>query len=146
MEIKEKLLKVINHYGVMHQLKYLQSEVFELNEAIIKQEYDKYLHCSVEDESLKEHIKEELADVYVMLDQLQYYYEIDDMDLFEVMDYKLDRQLERIKNETKKLEYCEIGDDTLGGLVKSINELNKEYVDVINELSEEMKELKEKVG
>lgn len=34
----DKLLKIINHYGVMPQLKYFQSEVFELNEAIIKYE------------------------------------------------------------------------------------------------------------
>ena len=32
--MNEKLLKIINHYGVMPQLKYFQSEVFELNEAI----------------------------------------------------------------------------------------------------------------
>lgn len=31
--MKEDLLKIIEHYGVMPQLKYFQSEVFELNEA-----------------------------------------------------------------------------------------------------------------
>ena len=31
----EKLRKIINHYGMDKQLKYFQSEVFELNEAII---------------------------------------------------------------------------------------------------------------
>ena len=35
IEPKEKLLKIINHYGVIPQLKYFQSEVFELNETII---------------------------------------------------------------------------------------------------------------
>lgn len=43
--MKEDLLKIINTYGVMPQLKYFQSEVFELNEAIIKYEdyyYENY--------------------------------------------------------------------------------------------------------
>lgn len=34
--MNEKLRKIINHYGIDIQLKYFQSEVFELNEAIIK--------------------------------------------------------------------------------------------------------------
>ena len=33
--MKDKIQEIIKHYGVMHQLKYFQSEVFELNEAII---------------------------------------------------------------------------------------------------------------
>ncbi len=33
--MKEDLLKIIDTYGVMSQLKYFQSEVFELNESII---------------------------------------------------------------------------------------------------------------
>ena len=36
--MKEDLLKIIQHYGVMPQLKYFQSEVFELNESIINAE------------------------------------------------------------------------------------------------------------
>ena len=36
--MKENLLKIINHYGVMPQLKYFQSEVFELNESIFEKE------------------------------------------------------------------------------------------------------------
>jgi len=33
--MNEKLRKIINHYTVKKQLKYFQSEVFELNEAIL---------------------------------------------------------------------------------------------------------------
>lgn len=43
--MKEDLLKIINTYGVMPQLKYFQSEVFELNEAIIE-------HKVIEDSGL----------------------------------------------------------------------------------------------
>lgn len=34
--MNEKLRKIIHYYGIDTQLKYFQSEVFELNEAIIK--------------------------------------------------------------------------------------------------------------
>ena len=33
--MKDKLLKIIKNYGVIPQLKYFQTEVFELNESII---------------------------------------------------------------------------------------------------------------
>ena len=39
--MRNKLLRIINNYEVIPQLKYLQSEVFELNEAIIKHEFAK---------------------------------------------------------------------------------------------------------
>ena len=96
---KEKLLKIINTYGVLPQLKYFQSEIFEMNEAIIKYENIPngiYEHIKNE---YKEHIAEEIADITVMLKQFQYYYGIEDKEIEEVMKYKIDRQLERIENE-----------------------------------------------
>ena len=100
--MKKDLLKIIEHYGVMKQLKYFQSEVFELNEAIIKAEqfHPKsmiQLNASIED--YINHIAEEIADVLVMLNQFKEYYSISDEKVAEVFQYKLDRQLERIKNE-----------------------------------------------
>ena len=86
--MKEKFLEIINHYGVMPQLKYFQSEVFELNEAIIKHETS---GCEYQ------HIIEEIADVLVMVYQFLEYYEIDREEVFKTMDYKIDRQIERIK-------------------------------------------------
>lgn len=91
--MEEKLLEIINHYGVLPQLKYFQSEVFELNEAIIKHEA---LGCEYQ------HIAEEIADVEVMLLQLKEYYHIDGNDILKIMNEKIDRQLERIKNEIIK--------------------------------------------
>jgi NTP pyrophosphatase (non-canonical NTP hydrolase) len=105
--MKEDLLKIINHYGVMPQLKYFQSEVFELNEAIIRYEEfnnhigDLEVYDIDETELKKEHITEEIADVMVMLKQFQYYYGIEDKEIEEVMKYKIERQLKRIKNENK---------------------------------------------
>ena len=90
--MKEKVLKIINHYGVMPQLKHFNSEIFELNEAIIKHETT---GCE------RQHIVEEISDVIVMLKQLQFYYGIDREELRKVVNYKIDRQLGRIENENK---------------------------------------------
>ena len=93
----DKLLEIINHYGVMHQLKYFQSEVFELNEAIIIREQE--TSPSSYTDELEEYIAEEIADVCVMLLQFKEYYHIDGNDILEIMKYKIDRQMERLKNE-----------------------------------------------
>ena len=97
--MENKLLEIINHYRVMPQLKYFQSEVFEMNEAIIKYENIPngiYEHIKNE---YKEHIAEEIADITVMLKQFQYYYGITDEEIINNMQFKIKRQLERIENE-----------------------------------------------
>lgn len=97
--MEEKLLKIINHYGVMPQLKYFQSEVFELNEAIIRHENlpDGILgHTKNE---YKNHIAEEIADVMVMLEQFKLYYGITSEEITKIFWSKVDRQLGRIENE-----------------------------------------------
>lgn len=119
--MNKKLRKIINHYGIDKQLKYFQSEVFELNEAIIKRRNTgiiesitigitnavaPLLNTKNVDYS-KEHIKEEIADVMVMLKQMQLYYNISDADVKEVMKFKVDRQIERINEEVSKNdEWC----------------------------------------
>lgn len=104
--MKQDLLKIINNYGVMSQLKYFQSEVFELNEAIIDMQHKKWemegktpeiVEPTLNDFRL--HITEEIADVLVMLKQFQYYYYIEDKEIEEVMEYKIERQLKRIESE-----------------------------------------------
>lgn len=94
--MKENLLKIINHYGLMSQLKYFQSEIFELNEAILANKYDIEGLTDCGDIG---HILEEIADVLVMLLQFKEYYEIDDKNISEIMKQKISRQLERIDNE-----------------------------------------------
>lgn len=95
-------LEIIKHYGVRKQLKYFQTEIYELIEAILSYEDRKKLTYSIDDtfkEVLKKDIAEEIADVQVMLNQFKAFYGIKDEDVEEVMKYKIDRQLERIKNE-----------------------------------------------
>lgn len=119
--MNKKLREVINHYGLNKQLKYLQSEVFELNEAILdaqKQSASEmfadacyticktfadvlHLELNGDKDTKKEHIKEEIADVMVMLKQFQLYYNISTDDIKQVMKKKVNRQLERIAKEDK---------------------------------------------
>lgn len=96
-------------------MKYFQSEVFELNEAILNYNSGGILENVIAGitqavgqiignepkDYKKEHIKEELADVMVMLKQFQLYYNISTKEIKEVMKYKVDRQIERIEYEPK---------------------------------------------
>ena len=90
--MKNKLLKIINNYGAMNQLKYMQTEMFEFVEAVIN-------YNNLSNEKNKEHIEEEYADLMVMLEQFHAYYNLDDMHISEVMHQKIDRQLKRIEND-----------------------------------------------
>ena len=98
--MKEKLLQIINHYGVIPQLKYFQSEVFELVEAVINRELHWNYDTEIQDiKPLDKHIAEEIADCMVMLKQFQYYYGIEDKEIEEVMKYKIERTIKRMENE-----------------------------------------------
>ena len=97
--MNKELLKIINHYGIKPQLKYFQSEVFELNEAIIQREYPAFRKNEDLELLEKKHIVEEIADVMVMLEQFRIYYGINTGEVGEIMNYKIKRQIERIENE-----------------------------------------------
>lgn len=103
-----KLWEIINHYGVNKQLKYFQSEVFELSEAILNHEIlRKELHGFKLKEAKKElidNITEEIADVLVMLEQFKLYYDILEEEVQEIMEEKVDRQLNRIREEREENE------------------------------------------
>ena len=93
--MEEKLLKIINHYGIMPQLKYIHSEYFELDEVIVACEESGELS-----EYYQDNIAGEIADIMVMLKQFQYYFGITDKQIEDIMSYKIDRQLDRIANES----------------------------------------------
>lgn len=100
--MQDKLLQIINHYGIDKQLKYIHSEYFELDEAIIKAQ-QRTMYDTIEINNDIEYIAEEIADVMVMLKQLQYYYEIGDGYIEDIMNYKINRQLERIEKENETI-------------------------------------------
>lgn len=97
------LLKIIQHYGVMSQLKYFQSEVYELGEAIWEYQSSGWdfsdEECAEIEKKYSNHIAEEIADVTVMLLQFKEYYHIDGKDILKIMNEKIERQLDRISKE-----------------------------------------------
>jgi NTP pyrophosphatase (non-canonical NTP hydrolase) len=81
--MKNKLMKIYLHFGLRKQLKKLSEECYELIEAMLDED--------------REHIKEEIADVQVLLNQFKEYHEIYDDEIVEMMEYKIDRTLDRIE-------------------------------------------------
>ena len=80
--IDERIFTIFNHYGEKHQLEKCLEEINELHDAITSEE--------------EELLVDELADVYVMIHQLM----INRWDaVVDRVEYKLNRQIERIKNE-----------------------------------------------
>lgn len=114
--MKQDLLEIINHYGVLNQLEYYQTEVWELNEAIIRYDIanaDNTLEKYYIDESnkMKKHIAEELADNFVMLYQFKEYYKLD----FELIK-------DFITFDSNPLRYLKI-------FVKDVYRLSKEIIE-----------------
>lgn len=98
--MKEDLLKIINNYGISNQLKKLSEETFELQEAIIDAEYNRYVGVIRKPgERAIKHIEEEFADVCVVLEQFKAYYNLDNDRIIQIMKQKINRQLDRIEKE-----------------------------------------------
>ena len=89
----EKLEKICQHYGIRKQLKKLSEEVFELQEAVIDNEWDV--------DGNTDHIAEELADVMVLWEQIRLHYDVPIQGGRDIMMEKVERQLKRIKEEKK---------------------------------------------
>lgn len=85
MNRKNKFIEIIRHYGLPHQLKKLNEEVYELYEAIWEDDL--------------EHIHEEFADVCVLLQEIRLYCGLDFKKIEKIMFQKVDRQLERISHQ-----------------------------------------------
>ena len=86
--MKEKEKQIIEHYGVIPQLKYMQTEMFEFIEAVIEREIHWNFDTEIQDiKPLDKHIEEEYADLTMMLEQIKQ----------KIKEQKIERQLERIK-------------------------------------------------
>ena len=97
--MKKDLSNIIEHYGPTHQLKKLSEEVFELQEAVLEYHHEEYKYYPEIEKKLKEHIVEEIADVMVLLNQFIHHYGIEEIDILKVMKYKVDRTIERMKED-----------------------------------------------
>lgn len=83
-----KLRAIIDHYGVTRQRIQAIEEMSELQKELCK---------DLNGKSNPGRIKEEIADVYLMLAQLSHIYNISIDDIKYIMDTKIDRTLDRIK-------------------------------------------------
>ena len=101
--MKSKVLKIINNYGVISQLKYIQTEMFEFIEAImILEHYEEFANDQDYQTTLKQqkaHIEEEYADLTMMLEQFKEYYYLDEDNIQRIKEQKIERQLKRIEEE-----------------------------------------------
>lgn len=88
--MKNKLLQIINHYGPLNQRKKLCEEFMELQDELF------YVYDLGDD---RENLLSEIADVLVLVMQFAYEYGYSIDDVINMMQYKIDRQLERISNE-----------------------------------------------
>ena len=97
-ENRRKLLFIIDKYGTKHQEDIAIEELSELQKAILK-------HRRKRSGKRRKKVIDEIADVSVMLEQLKIIYSCH-KEVAERMDYKIERQIKRIKKkyniETRK--------------------------------------------
>ena len=93
---QKTLQKAINWYGADKQMLIAIEELSELQKAIVK-------WFRKPTEETKSDISEEMADVYVMLKQLEIMHK-NDTEVQKNIDYKIKRLQERIKKEEKRYE------------------------------------------
>lgn len=91
---KDKLQMIADHYGIKKQLRQLAEECSEL--AV------EASHSARKGTTVK--IIEEMADVEIMIEQIIYLAKIDRCDIEDCINYKLDRQMKRIKEEKDERE------------------------------------------
>lgn len=91
---KDKLRIIADHYGIKKQLRQLAEECSEL--AV------EASHSARKGTTVK--IIEEMADVEIMIEQIIYLAKIDRCDIEDCINYKLDRQMKRIKEEKDERE------------------------------------------
>ena len=92
--------KIADHYGLQHQLNKTNEELAELIQAI--QNYSIKLALQDDDISVS-HMVEEMADVKVMIAQLEYLLELEE-EVNDMVEFKLNRQMDRIKLEKESVK------------------------------------------
>ena len=95
--MKEDLLKIIGHFGVIHQLKKLNEECYEFIEAV--RDYQEQLALNgydVEkvDKHFEECVIEEFGDVNVVLEQFKAYFDLRNDLIIDEMKFKIKRTIE----------------------------------------------------
>ena len=95
MRLTNKLVhdikKILLHYGPESQKEKAMEELIELKNELFSDVYGS--HSELSD------IKQEVADVYVMLEQIKMIYRFTDTEVVEIMRSKVDRQLRRMEKQ-----------------------------------------------
>ena len=95
-KMDKRCLDIINHYGVEHQQRKLAEENYELQSVITEVELrDQDYICKRHEDILID----EIADNLIMLAQFIQYYDLPIDKIDKRIDYKLDRQEERMKKD-----------------------------------------------
>ena len=101
MTTEQKIQHIADHYGYEPQSRQLIEELSELIQAICKhnrafagKRFSKLSKCPEKDA-----ITEEIADVEIMIAQIEHLLGVSAMKLDNMIEQKLDRQIDRIKNE-----------------------------------------------
>lgn len=97
-KIREKIFEVAESYNIEDQIDVLIEEMSELTKALLKNRRAQNGHTDTPVGHTVQNIIEEIADVQIMLLQINYLGDFED-DVIDIMNYKLDRQLERIKKQ-----------------------------------------------
>ena len=98
-----RIQRIFKHYGEQSQLMKTQEELKELSDAIqklidLRKDDKRTSFYNTERDFLKDHIAEELADVRIMLEQIEYGLQIEKR-CADWREFKLNRQIQRIKDE-----------------------------------------------
>ena len=100
MTTEQKIQYIADHYGYEPQSRQLIEEMSELTVAINKYWRSKNYGGSIEKTTdAEKKVIEEMADVLIMIWQIKYLLGVQEGELSHIMEQKLDRQIERIKNE-----------------------------------------------
>ncbi|MDY2734516.1 hypothetical protein [Intestinibacter sp.] len=104
MKIPEKLLdkahRIADHYGEVAQVDMLIEEMSELTKALLKNRRARHGQTDTPVRATVNAIEEEVADVLIMLNQIIYLGDFEDLE--DIIEEKLDRQLERIEAEKEQ--------------------------------------------
>ena len=100
MTTEQKIQYIADHYGYEPQSRQLIEEMAELTVAINKL-WRKHEYKATSSDVAEAHfdVLEEIADVEIMITQIEYLLGISAMELNNTIDQKLNRQIERIENE-----------------------------------------------
>ena len=88
--MNQNIKHIEKHYGFQHQVKKTIEECGEFIVALSK---------LANDEGSRKDVLEEMADVMVMLQQMQYFLCINPSELHKTMETKVKRQIERIRHQ-----------------------------------------------